>query len=103
MEVTPTNELANFNIVVEKHGTRARLAARGAALRGNRKGPRVTQQQGRGTSNTRAAAQDAASSMIQDQGAGMPAAAQAAPLQTPTTALCKSVGADKGGKRSQKM
>jgi hypothetical protein len=47
----------------------------------------------------RAAAQDAASS-IQDQVAGMPAAAQApALLQTLTAALSKSVASDKGGKR----
>jgi hypothetical protein len=51
-----------------------------------------------GTSNTRAAAQEAAIS-IQDQVAGMPAAAQAALLQTLTAALSKSVAEDKGGKR----
>jgi hypothetical protein len=49
-----------------------------------------------GTSNTRAAAQDAASSI---QVAGMPATAQAALLQTLTAALSKSVAEDKGGKR----
>jgi hypothetical protein len=42
--------------------------------------------QNTGTSNTQAAAQDAASS-IQNQVAGMPAAAQAALLQTLTAAL----------------
>jgi hypothetical protein len=42
-----------------------------------------------GTSNTRAAAQDAASS-IQDQVAGMPAAAQEALIQRLTIALSKS-------------
>jgi hypothetical protein len=51
-----------------------------------------------GTSNTRAAAHDAASS-IMDQVAGMPAAAQAALLQTLTAVLSKSVAADRGGKR----
>jgi hypothetical protein len=53
-----------------------------------------------GTSNTRAAAQDAPSS-IQDQVACMPAQAadQAALLQTLTAALSKSVAGDKGGKR----
>jgi hypothetical protein len=51
-----------------------------------------------GTSNTRAAAQDAASSIL-DQVAGMPAATQAALLKTPTAALSQSVAADKGGKR----
>jgi hypothetical protein len=50
-----------------------------------------------GTSNTRAAAQDAATS-IQDQVAGMPAAAQAALLQTLTAAL-SMVGADRKGSK----
>jgi hypothetical protein len=54
-----------------------------------------------GKSNTQAAAQDAASS-IQDQVAGIPAAAQAALLLGLTMALSNSVATDKGGK-CQKM
>jgi hypothetical protein len=49
-----------------------------------------------GTTKTRVAAQDAASS-IQHQVSGMPAAAQAALLQTLTAALSQLVAADKGG------
>jgi hypothetical protein len=52
-----------------------------------------------GTSNTRAAAQDAARSILDQVAPGMPAAAQAALLQSLTAALSKSVAADKGSKR----
>jgi hypothetical protein len=69
-------------------------AGRGQGLQGGYMTARA------GTSNTRVA-QDAASS-IQDQVAGMPAAGQAALIQTLTAALSKSVAGDKGGKR-QKM
>jgi hypothetical protein len=51
-----------------------------------------------GTSNTRAAAQDAASSIF-NQVVCMPAADQAALLQSLTAALSESVVGDKGGKR----
>jgi hypothetical protein len=51
-----------------------------------------------GTSNARAAAQDAASAIL-DQVAGMPVAAQAALLQRLMTALIKSVAAAAQGRQ----
>jgi hypothetical protein len=105
MAMARANELANFNIVVEKWdsskigGKRGGSKGKpgGANLKSGPSRPGYTTARA-GTSNTRAAAQDAASS-IQDQVAGMPAAAQAALLQTLTAALSKSVAEDKGGKR----
>jgi hypothetical protein len=97
MAMARANELANFNIVMEKWDSSKIGAKRGGSKGKPGEAKGYTTARAR-TSNTRAAAQDAASS-IQDQVAGMPAAAQAALLQTLTTALSKSVAEDKGGER----
>jgi hypothetical protein len=47
MAMALANELASCNIMVEKWDSSKIDAARGAALRGSREGPKVTQQQGR--------------------------------------------------------
>jgi hypothetical protein len=102
MAMARANELANFNndsggeVGLEQdrrqEGRLQGEAGRGQRLHDSKSG--IIQH----TGCPRAAAQDAASS-IQDQVAGMPAAAQAALLQTLTAALSKSVAEDKGGKR----
>jgi hypothetical protein len=97
MALALVDELASFNIVVVKWDS-SKIGGKWAALREAGIGQGTTARAG--TSNTRAAAQDAASSS-QDQGTGMPAAAQAALLQTMTAALSQSVAADKGSKRSK--
>jgi hypothetical protein len=74
MAMARANELANLNIVVEKWGSSKIGGSKGKP--GGAKGYTTARA---GASNTRAAAQEAASS-IQDQVAGMPAAAQAALL-----------------------
>jgi hypothetical protein len=97
MTTARANELANFNIVVEKWDS-SKIGGRRGGSKGKPGGAKGYTTARAGTSNTRAAAQEAASS-IQYQFAGMPAAAQAALLQTLTAALSKSVAEDKGGKR----
>jgi hypothetical protein len=97
MAMARANELANFNIVVEKWDS-SKIGGKRGGSKGKPGGAKGYTTARAGTSNTRAAAQDAASS-IQDQVAGMPAAAQAALLQILTAALSKSVAEDKGGKR----
>jgi hypothetical protein len=97
MAMARANELANFNIVVEKWDS-SKIGGKRSGSKGKPGGAKGYTTARAGTSNTRAAAQDAASS-IQDQVAGMPAAAQVALLQTLTAALSKSVAEDKGGKR----
>jgi hypothetical protein len=93
------DELANFNILVEKwDSTASKIGGKRGGSKAKPGGAKGFTTARAGTSNTRAAAQDAASS-IQDQVAGMPAAAQAALLKTLTAALSKSVAEDKGGKR----
>jgi hypothetical protein len=80
-----------------RSGTRATLAARGAALRGSRERPKVTQQQWRAHQT-----HGLPLKMLRVQSwmrlRGEPAAAQATLLQTLTATLSKSVAADKGGK-----
>jgi hypothetical protein len=97
MAMARANELANFNIVVEKWDS-SKIGGKRGGSKGKPGGAKGYTTARAGASNTRAAAQEAASS-IQDQVAGMPAAAQAALLQTLTAALSKSVAEDKGGKR----
>jgi hypothetical protein len=97
MAMARANKLANFNIVVEKWDS-SKIGGKRGGSEGKPGGAKNYTTARAGTSKTRAAAQDAASS-IQDQVAGMPAAAQAALLQRLTAALSKSVAEDKGGKR----
>jgi hypothetical protein len=77
-----TTGLANFNIVVEKWDSSTNGGKRSGS-KGKHGGAKGYTTARAGTSNTRAAAQDAASS-IQDRVEGMPAADQAALLQTLT-------------------
>ena len=97
MAMAQANELANFNIVVEKWDS-SKIGGKRGGSKGKHVGAKGHVTARAGTSNARAAAQDAASS-IQDQVAGMPATAQAALLQTLTAALSKTVAGDNSGKR----
>jgi hypothetical protein len=98
MAMALVDELASLNIVVEKWDS-SKIGGKRGGSKGKQGAAKGYTTARAGTSNTRAAAQDAASS-IQDQAiAGMPAAAQAALLQTLTAALSKSVAPDKDGKR----
>jgi hypothetical protein len=97
MAMALATELANFNLVVEKWDS-SKIGVKRGGSKGKQGGAKGYTTARAGTSNIRAATQDAASS-IQDQVAGMPAAAQAALLQTLTAVVSNSVAADKGGKR----
>jgi hypothetical protein len=97
MAMALANQLANFNILMEKWDS-SKIGGKRGGSKGKHGGAKGYTTARAGTSNTRAAAQNAASS-IQDQVASMTAADQAALLQTLTAALFKSVAGDKGGKR----
>jgi hypothetical protein len=90
MAMALANELANFNIMVEKWDS-SKIGGKRGGSKGKHGGAKGYTTARAGTSNPRAAAQDAASS-IQDQVAGMTAADQAALLQTLTAALSKVGG-----------
>jgi hypothetical protein len=92
MAMALANELANFNIVVEKWDS-SKIGGKRGSSKGKQGGAKdYNDTKGRaGLSNTRRAAAQEAASSFQDQVAGMPTAAQAALLQTLTAALSKSV------------
>jgi hypothetical protein len=97
MAMARAKELANFNIVVEKWVS-SKIGGKRGGSKGKQGGAKGYTTARAGTSNIRCRSRRCELN-CKDQVAGMPAAAQAALLQTLTAALSKSVGADKGGKR----
>jgi hypothetical protein len=80
MAMALANELETFSIVVEKWDS-SKIGGKRGGSKGKQGGTKGYTSESKGGHITPVAAQDAASS-IQDPGAGMPAAAQAAFLQT---------------------
>jgi hypothetical protein len=93
------DELASFDVVVEKWDSSKIGGKRGSSKKKQGAGKRYTTAKA-GTSNTRAVAEDVrAASSIWDQNAGMPACPGGSCPSRLTMALSKLVAADKGGKR----